>query len=82
MSEDKQWEVKSYSIPFDQWTNVDVAWTNEQGLELYVGGSKVGEDRQGQQQSRVSFIYFIVIVKAKGCKYSWHLSLVSAFNLK
>lgn len=50
MTSNKEWEVKSYRIQFDTWTQVDVSWTEEDGLKLYVDGSLSSDDMKGSSR--------------------------------
>ena len=53
MTDDRQWEVKSYRLPLDEWTRVDISWTEEGGLELYRDGIQSVTDPVGTAMSRL-----------------------------
>lgn len=33
---DKKWEVTSFPLVFDEWNIIDLSWTGDQGLSIYV----------------------------------------------
>ena len=53
MTDDRQWEVKSYSLPLDEWTRVDISWTEEGGLELFRDGIQSVTDPVGTAMNRL-----------------------------
>ena len=55
MNGDKQWQVKSYLLPVEQWVTVDVSYSEYDGVQLYVDDKIEDQDTASEpRQQRVS----------------------------
>lgn len=59
MNKDREWRVRSYQIPANQWVIVDASWTAKDGLKLYVNDSSAISDVIGRprRQPVSKFVY-------------------------
>ena len=61
MTADKVWEVSSFPLVFDEWNVIDLSWTSDAGVSLYINDTLQQTDKEGTYQQRVSLSVYLSV---------------------